>query len=102
MSKIKTVEPLVQEVLEENPETRDDDFLLTANVYYKLNPAVTTLSFTAVMLCHKELALPALESISRARRKLQKENEHLRASEEVQNMRAEEELEYIKYAKDLD
>lgn len=98
MSKIKIIEPLVKSVLEKNKEARKDDFLLVAEVYYSLVPEVANCSFTAVMLAHKEFKLPSIESITRARRKLQAEYEDLRPSEEVQTARLNETKKYIDYA----
>ena len=98
MSKIKIIEPLVKSILEKYEEARKDDFFLVAEVYYSLVPEVADCSFTSVMLAHKEFKLPSFEGITRARRKLQREYEDLRASEEVQTARLNETKEYIDYA----
>lgn len=98
MSKIKIIEPLVQSILEKNEEARKDDFLLVAEVYYSLVPEVADCSFTSVMLSHKEFKLPSFEGITRARRKLQREYEDLRPSEEVLKHRKQKEEEYKEYA----
>lgn len=98
MARLNIVEPLVKEILERNEEARGDNFILVAEVYYRLVPEVANCSFTAVMLAHKEFKLPSIESITRARRKLQAEYEDLRPSEEVQNARLNETKEYIDYA----
>lgn len=100
MSKIKKVELIVKDVLEETPDTRKDDFLLVAEVYYKLRPDIIKQPFNIVMLGHKDYGLPYFESITRARRKLQAENEHLRPPKEVQEARLNETSEYINYAID--
>lgn len=100
MNKIKNTEFIVKVVLEEMPETREDDFLLVAEVYCKMKPDIITLPFNLVMLNHKDFKLPYFETITRARRKLQAENQSLRASEEVQDARINETREYINYAID--
>lgn len=100
MSKVRVVEPLVKTVLEENEVARNDDFVLIAEVYYKLNPVCARLSFATVMLGHKELKLPSIASITRSRRKLQRIYEYLRPNKEVDAIRADEENEYIDYAID--
>ena len=46
----------------------------------------------------RKLGLPAFESVSRARRKLQAENEELRGSSENQKAREERELEMFEYS----
>lgn len=101
MAKVKQVENIVKVILEENEQARNDDFVLITEVYNRLVPNVMNLTFNITMLGHKELRLPAFESITRARRKLQEKHEYLRATEKVQELRKEEELEYISYAKDL-
>jgi hypothetical protein len=98
MNKFKKIEPLVKSILEKNEQARKDNFILIAEVYYSLVPEVADYSFTAVMLSHKEFKLPSFESITRARRKLQREYEDLRPSEEVQTARLNETKEYIDYA----
>ena len=98
MSKLKKLEPIVKSILEEYEETRGDDFLLVAEVYYKLIPEVSKYSFFTVMQGHKLLNLPYFESIRRTRQKLQAENEHLRPSEGKRVARLKEEKEYIDYA----
>lgn len=101
MSKIKVIEPLVKNILEIDPEARKDDFRLIAEVYYRLNQEVGNLSFNLVMLGHKELKLPSVESITRARRKLQAKYEYLRADKKIEILRTNEEAEYRRYAKEI-
>lgn len=101
MSKIKIVEPLVKDILETDPEARKDNFILIAQVYYKLNQDIGKLPFNLVMLGHKEFKLPSVESITRARRKLQSEYEYLRPDEETEILRTNEEAEYRRYAKKI-
>lgn len=98
MSKIKVVEPLVKSILEENVAARNDDFILITEVYYRLVPQCIKLSFGMVMLGHKELKLPSIASITRSRRKLQRNYEYLRPNNDVASARADEEKEYIDYA----
>lgn len=100
MSRLYKIEDVVKEVLTEIPETRDDDFKLIAEVYYKMNFNITSTSFALMMLGHKEFGLPPFESITRARRKLQATYENLRASQKVQDARLNETSEYINYAID--
>lgn len=101
MSKVKVVEPLVKSILEEDKETRKDDFKLIAEVYHRLNQEVGNLSFNIVMLGHKELKLPSVESITRSRRKLQAKYEYLRPDEEIEMLRVKEQAEFRRYAKEV-
>ena len=98
MSKVKKIEPLVKDILEQDLEARKDDFKLIAEVYYRLNQEVGKLSFNLVMLGHKELKLPPAETITRARRKLQAEYEYLRPDEDTEMLRTKEEAEFRRYA----
>ena len=97
--RIKRVETLVKTILEENKETRNDDFILIAEVYYRLIPDVVHLPFTLVMLSHSDLKLPSLESITRARRKIQEKHEYLRASKKIQEIKKRQEQQYKEYAR---
>lgn len=99
MSKIKRVESLVKSILELDPEARNDDFKLIAEVYYYINTETGKLPFNVVMLAHKDLKLPSLESITRARRKIQAEYDYLKASKEIVEIRENEEEEYRRYAR---
>lgn len=64
-------EDLVYEILLENKDAREDDYILIAEYYYRLNPEIVNLKFNYVFLAHKELNLPSFKSIERARRKVQ-------------------------------
>jgi len=99
MNKLYKVEDIVYQVLQEVPETRDDDFVLVAETYNRINPEIKYCNFNEVMLAHKELKLPYFESISRARRRLQNIFEELRPEQEVIEAREEEQLIYREYAR---
>lgn len=100
MNKLYKIEDTVKEVLTDIPETRDDDFKLIAEVYYKLNFNIAGTSFAFMMLNHNEYGLPPFESITRARRKLQATYKELRATENVQNERTNIQGKFIRYAID--
>lgn len=98
MSRVRFIEPLVKRILEENIEARNDDFILIAEVYSLLNDSVKRFSFNDIMVYHKNFGLPSIESITRARRKVQNLYEDLRATEGTRRIRANEELDYKEYA----
>lgn len=100
MNRIKKLEPIIKEVLEEVEEARSDDFLLVAEVYNRIVPECANMPFAAVMLGHKSLKLPYFESIRRTRQKLQARDESLKPSEAVQIARVAKEAEYIKYSRE--
>ena len=99
MARLKELEPTVKSVLEEFPETRNDDFLLYTVVAVSLNEDVNYYSFTRAMQLHKKLGIPPFESVTRCRRKLQAKFPELAASDAVQDIRNENISEYMSYAK---
>lgn len=98
MNRLKRVEQIVRKVLEEYPETRDDDFVLLTHVYYMFNPEIIGSSFNLVMLGHKEYGLPPFESVTRCRRKLQAKCKELMSSRQIEEARKREEEVYKEYA----
>lgn len=97
MARIIKIEPLVKQVLIDEPQTRSDDYLLILKV---LETFVTpTLSLDAVFKNHVILGIPSLETITRCRRKLQAIDPNLR-DEKASSIRASEEEEFRKYAKE--
>ena len=97
MSRISQVEPLVEKALIENPKSRGDNFILYAEVLKNYIPL--TISFGAVCFGHVGLKIPALETITRCRRKLQEKHPEYR-DEKAQAIRSEEEKEFVDYAKE--
>lgn len=94
MAKINIIEPLVEEALINNKACRGDNFILYLEVlkkYIDLN-----LSIKDVFLHHKKLGIPSLESITRARRKLQERNHELKSEESIR--REQEANKYVDYA----
>lgn len=95
MARILQIEPLVEEALINNKACRGDNFILYLEVlkkYIDLN-----LSIKDVFQNHKILGIPSLESITRARRKLQERNPDLK-DEVVAKARQQEVEEYVDYA----
>ena len=101
MTNLYKVEGLVKNILETYEDTRNDDFVLIYRVYKEINEsAMVRELFFEVMLNHKKYGLPAFESITRARRKLQAEYEELRAKKIVTDERINKTSDYINYAID--
>ena len=97
--KLRMLEPIVYDILLNDPQTRKDDYLLIEQVIDRIIPT-QDLSFKNVMINHKELGLPSLESITRCRRKLQAGNPDL-VDNETQAYREEKIDDYIQYALNL-
>lgn len=98
MSRCSKVEPVVRKVLEENLETRGDDFLLVYKVFKEFLPDIDNYDFKEIMLNHREYNLPYFESVRRTRQKLQSKNPDLLPSENTRRGRKLEEADYISYA----
>ena len=98
MAKINTIHNKVLKILETNPDTRGDDYVLILEVlkeYIDPNMSITTL-----LLHHAELGIPSIETITRARRKLQEKYPHL-VDVGAKSIRKEEEKEFREYALDI-
>lgn len=96
MDRLKTLEAKVLAELINKPATRDDDRELALNVwtdFYGVNP------WAPVVEVMRRKGLPSQESIGRARRKLQEQDEGLRGSKQKEKIRMAEQERFIEYAK---
>lgn len=94
--KLNTLEDMVREVLKKDPVARDDDRILTLDVWvniFKINPW----SPVAEVMRNKDL--PSQESIGRVRRKIQQKDESLRGSKQKENIRLEAQKDFLDYAR---
>ena len=98
MSKLRNLEPIVEEVLIHNPDARKDDFILIEGVVSHFID--TDMSFKSIMLNHTDLKIPSIESITRCRRKIQELRPEL-CDPDIVEVRLEETGEYIQYALNL-
>lgn len=96
MNKI-LIEDLVKVVLEENEETRADDFLLIMEVYKHFQPFVGGMSFKDVFTNHKQLGLPSMHSISRVRRRIFEAHPELKPKDNTP--RIQEEADFLEYVR---
>ena len=92
---------IVKETLTNIEKTRNDDYMLTYFVIKKyLDDRNMKIDyFYQIMMFHKTYGLPSIESITRARRLLQRKYPELRADREVEKIRAEEERQYREMAR---
>lgn len=94
------LEDIVKDVLTRDILSRSDDFILIYRVYLAINEkAVIREPFYELMLNHKLYKLPVFESITRARRKVQKEHPEL-ANKKTVEKRLNATADYINYAID--
>ena len=88
------VEDLVKEILENIPETRDDDYYLIYEVEKRLEPELLNRTYREYLLSTKTISFKTIE---RARRKVQSKYPELQASKKVQEARLEYENAYTEY-----
>jgi hypothetical protein len=99
VEKLRKLEEVIKPILEAKPQTREDDFLLYAEIIKEYDPELLGASVELFFVKHKALNVPNLKSIERARRKIQEKHPHL-ASERAKRKRAEEQAKYIAYSHD--
>ena len=75
---MKDYKTIVERVLKEHPETRDDDHKLFVWVCYYEKPELLEETFSRVFWNHSENGLPSFETIRRTRQKLQEKKTSLR------------------------
>ena len=98
MTDILSVEGIVKSILQKDKKARNNDALLYLKVCKAIRPKACKLPFDVVMSQRNELGLPNYETVGRARRKLQAEDESLKADTSVKEARAEREKEFKNYA----
>lgn len=100
MADLNRIYDLVKEILQIDTKARDDDMYLYAQ-FCKQKECSKALKepFYLVMSNASKYGLPAYESVSRARRKVQSECPELRASEETKAARQEYEQMYLEWAR---
>lgn len=92
---------IVKDTLTNIAKTRSDDYMLTYFVIKKYldDKNIKIEYFYQIMMFHKTYGLPSIESITRARRLLQRKYPELRADREVEKIRAKEEERYRELAR---
>lgn len=100
MGKLSRLEPIVKEILVDDPRTRDDDMYL---YYMYVCKVIGCWKFEEVFFdkdLRKEYKVSPYHSVARCRRKLQATCEELKPSKAVQDARLNETSDYINYAID--
>ena len=99
MKNIKKTTALVKEILQNVPATRNNDMLLFYHVCLEIDKTVLKLPFWIVLLDLKGHGLPSIETVGRARRKIQSHYPELAANEKVQGFRLINEEKFKEYAR---
>ena len=94
MARLDTLENMVREALKRDPKARDDDRLLTLDVWcnvFNVNPR------SPICEVMRNRELPSQESLGRVRRKIQEADESLRGSKYKEKVRLNAQLDYLDY-----
>ena len=102
MKDLKTIQGLVQVLLEQDPRCRNSDGFLYLRVLFtyakKNNINLDAMSISDFLMNHHGNEFPIFESVRRARQKLQQHRPELAANETVESFRAENEAKFYSYA----
>lgn len=98
IQRLRNLENVVEEILRNDELARKDDCYLILEVIRKLYPFEVGKTFANVMFNAKSKGI-SFESITRARRKIQKKYPYLK-DKKVAEIRNEEQQEYIEYSKE--
>jgi hypothetical protein len=97
VQKLKDIEKVVELILKNVPQTREDDFLLYAEIIRRYNPKLLELPAMTFLVSHNAYSVPNIKSVERARRKVQEKHPEL-ASERAKRKRAKAEQTYFEYS----
>lgn len=105
MKRLKELSTRVKEILEANERARNSDNVLYLHVLRSYGAEkgldIDKMSVPMLLLHCKDMGLPSLESMGRARRKVQQLYPHLRSCDEVQAVKEEREVAYRNFAKEV-
>ncbi len=82
---------LVKQALKRDEACRNDDFKLIKAVIMQIAPEVLDYPMGNVLEYHKDYGIPSFETVTRARRMIQSEDETLKAVDYVEAKRQEQE-----------
>ena len=96
MARLNSLEEMVREVLKKDPKARDDDRILTLDVWvnvFKVNP------WSPISEVMRNKDLPSQESLGRVRRKIQETDVSLRGTKAKEDVRMKAQEDYLEYSK---
>lgn len=96
MSKIKTTEKIVLDILERNIKARSDDFILYGSVLKNLGIDLKTTTLYDFLSTAQVNSIPPFATITKCRRTIQRKRQDL-IVEKSAKARKEKESEYIDY-----
>ena len=104
MEKLRNIEKLVYNILQEIVAARGDDYLLfylVVREYFNANPQlgdIDRVPFAEIMCGHYHYGIPSYETVTRTRRRIQAELPELK-TESVARRRRKEEQKFRAYAR---
>ena len=99
MDNLKNISEIVIEVLKEDMRARNSDSYLYLKVCEQINPQSINHAFWFVMVRMTELGLPKMETVRRARQKVQHDHPELAGSERVREERKRNEEKFKSFAR---
>lgn len=99
MKHLKRTTELVKAILEEIPETRNDDDYLYYKACERVNRESLDLPFCMVIMNRKEFGYPPFESVRRTRQKIQEKHPELSGAADVVEIRKNAEKVFRDYAR---
>lgn len=100
MKDIYKVHKLVEDMLVANPDTRNSDQYLYLKICEQIEPRIAMMPYAQVIFERKRMGLPNLDTVTRARRRIQEHNPLLRATKKVDDARFENFKVVLNYVKD--
>ena len=97
MSRLNNLEEMVRETLKRDPKARDDDRILTLDIWvnvFKVNP------YAPVKDVMRNKELPSQESLGRVRRRIQQVDESLRGTKHKEKIRLNAQADYMDYVRE--
>lgn len=94
--RLNNLEEMVRETLKRDPKARDDDRILTLDIWvnvFKVNP------YAPVKDVMRNKELPSQESLGRVRRRIQQVDESLRGTKHKEKIRLNAQADYMDYAR---
>ena len=99
MDNLKTLQDLVEDVLDNSYAARNSDDLLYYYVIKRKSPEALEKGLGDFLLHRSKWGIPNIESVTRARRKICERRPDLRGNDEVEAGRELNEEEFRKYAR---
>ena len=97
--RIRGIAAMVKDILEELPETRNNDDLVYMNVCVRIDPVCLSFSFPYFMTTRHRFGFPGFETVRRARQKVQEKYPELQADAQTTMIRINREAEIREFAR---